>query len=102
MIRPGRTGKHADRPEQDPVRNKARVEALNQYSILDTLPEQSYEDLTELASVICDTPISLVTLVTEDRQWFKSERGFGQRETPLALSFRLGASESTTSEPNSL
>ncbi len=55
--------------------------------LLDTLPEKEYDDLTELAALICDTPISLVTLVTDTRQFFKSRHGLDIAETPIELSF---------------
>jgi PAS domain S-box-containing protein len=64
-----------------------RLETLRSYGILDTLPEQSYEDITKLAAFICETPISLVSLIDSDRQWFKAERGLGVRETPRSQSF---------------
>jgi hypothetical protein len=70
-----------------PVDESDRLAALKKYSILDTLPEQIYEDVTALASLICGTPISLVSLVDADRQWFKSELGLGVKETPRAVSF---------------
>lgn len=66
---------------------QARLSALHGYSILDTLPEQIYDDLTALASLICGTPISLVSLVDADRQWFKSTVGVDLRETPRSMSF---------------
>ncbi len=66
---------------------QARIDALHSLLILDTLPEQNYDDLTELASYVCGTPVSLISLVDEDRQWFKSARGFGLRETPRSQSF---------------
>jgi GAF domain-containing protein len=65
----------------------ARVNALNHYSILDTLPEQIYDDIAALASLICGTPMSLVSLVDTDRQWFKSAVGIEVHETPRAQSF---------------
>jgi GAF domain-containing protein len=65
----------------------ARLAALRRYSVLDTLPEQIYDDITALASLICDTPISLVSLVDAERQWFKSAHGIEVRETPRAQSF---------------
>ena len=64
-----------------------RQKKLDHYQIVDTLPEQTYDDLTFLASLICDTPIALVTLIDKDRQWFKSNHGLEIRETPRAISF---------------
>ncbi|ADW67096.1 sensor histidine kinase [Granulicella tundricola] len=71
----------------DSTAEDRRLEALRQFSILDTLPEQGYEDVTELASFICGTPIALVSLVDAERQWFKSVRGLEARETPVSQSF---------------
>ena len=64
-----------------------RLKALAGYAILDSLPEQGYEDVTELASFICGTPIAVISLIDRDRQWFKSERGWKTRETSRAHSF---------------
>jgi GAF domain-containing protein len=69
------------------VDEKARVAALDAYSIMDTLPEQLYDDVTALASLVCGTPISLVSLVDTDRQWFKSTVGTDMKETPRSVSF---------------
>ena len=67
---------------------QARLAALRRYRILDTEPEQRFDDLTNLASQICDTPISLITLIDSDRQWFKSAFGMGQVcETSRDISF---------------
>ncbi|MFM7328376.1 MAG: ATP-binding protein [Bacteroidota bacterium] len=63
-----------------------RLAALEAYRILDTEPEQLFDDITLLASRICKTPISLITLVDRDRQWFKSRVGFGLPETDRAHS----------------
>ncbi len=65
-----------------------RQAALNSYNILNTLPEEDFDDITRLASAICNTPISLITLVDGDRQWFKSRIGLeGINETPRQYSF---------------
>lgn len=69
------------------IDEKGRLAALHEYSILDTLPEQIFQDVTALASLICGTPISLVSLVDADRQWFKAAVGLEMRETPREYSF---------------
>lgn len=65
----------------------ARVAALNRYAILDTEPEQSFDDLVILAAHTCRTPIAMLSLVDEHRQWFKSKIGVPIRETPREVSF---------------
>src|SRR5688572_15807025 len=70
-----------------------RLKALHQYRILDTDPEQAFDDLTLLASQICGTPIALITLVDEDRQWFKSRVGVSLAETSRSISFCTHAIE---------
>jgi GAF domain-containing protein len=59
-----------------------RLEALNSYDVLDTLPEKEYDAITRLASYICQAPIALITLVDNDKQWFKSKVGLDINETP--------------------
>ena len=63
-----------------------RVESLHASGILDTPVEAVFEDITRIASAVCQTPIAVVTLVDAERQWFKSEVGLGVRETPLETS----------------
>jgi anti-sigma regulatory factor (Ser/Thr protein kinase) len=64
-----------------------RLDALQKYHILDTDPEEAFDDLTLLASQICGTPIALISLVDEDRQWFKSRVGLAAEETSRSISF---------------
>jgi GAF domain-containing protein len=65
----------------------ARVVALQKYDILDTEPEKAFDDLALLASYVCKTPIALISLVDEDRQWFKSKVGVTLSETPRDIAF---------------
>ncbi|MES2030780.1 MAG: GAF domain-containing sensor histidine kinase [Pseudomonadota bacterium] len=60
-----------------------RLKALRSYGILDTALEPSFDDITKIASYVCQTPISIISLVDEDRQWFKSEIGLGVRQTSM-------------------
>lgn len=60
-----------------------RLKKLEDYGVLDSLPEQAFDDLVELASRLTGSPVSLVSLVDQDRQWFKASKGFGPSETGL-------------------
>lgn len=82
----------------DPVLNPAsavpvlpneaeRLAALKSYHILDTAEEEDFDELTALASAICQTPVALITFVDNERQWFKSHHGTEVTETPKAYSF---------------
>jgi GAF domain-containing protein len=66
---------------------KKRLKVLWQYEVLDTVPEELFDDLTELAARICEAPIALISLVDEKRQWFKSKVGTTVSETSRDLSF---------------
>ena len=71
-----------------PIKNEsARVAALQKYAILDTEPERAFDDLVLLASFICNAPIALISLVDQDRQWFKAKVGVTVSETPRELAF---------------
>jgi PAS domain S-box-containing protein len=70
-----------------PFQEIERLRALHNYGVLDTPPEAGFDDLVTLAARICGTPISLVTLVDQDRQWFKARFGLGLTESPRAASF---------------
>lgn len=66
---------------------KKRLQDLQSMQLLDTLPAKEYDNITSLAALICDTPISLVSLVTDTRQFFKSHHGLDISETPIEESF---------------
>jgi len=70
-----------------PDNENERLKALINYQILDTHTEKEFDRLTELASFICNTPISLVSFVDEKRQWFKSRKGLDVQETSRDLAF---------------
>ncbi|MBC7503191.1 MAG: PAS domain-containing protein [Herminiimonas sp.] len=65
----------------------ARLSALNRYDILDSPDEAEFDDLTKLASQICETPIALITFLDGSRQWFKSRVGVELNEAPRDISF---------------
>lgn len=74
-------------PPELPDNEANRLKALESYELLDTLPESDYDDIVRIASLICDTPISLVTLIDKDRQYFKARKGLDVNETPREFAF---------------
>ena len=67
--------------------DQQRLEALQEYGIMDTPPEEEFDNITALASRICGTPISLITLLDDQRQWFKAAVGIDIKETPIEYAF---------------
>ncbi len=64
-----------------------RLDKLKSYEILDTAPEENFDRITRTVATLLDVPISLVSLVDETRQWFKSHYGLDVSETPREMSF---------------
>lgn len=70
-----------------PENESVRLAELYEYNILDTLPEQEYDDITKVASDLCSMPISIISLIDKERQWFKSRVGLDSTETNRDLAF---------------
>lgn len=70
-----------------PLNEARRLRILEEYQILDTEQEDEYDDITKLASEICESPMSTISLIDANRQWFKSAHGISDKETSRALSF---------------
>lgn len=77
----------------------SRLEALRSYDILDSLPEQDYDDIAKLASQICQTPIALISFLEEKRQWFKSSYGIDIQETPREYAFCSHQAQADPEDP---
>jgi two-component sensor histidine kinase/PAS domain-containing protein len=69
-----------------PWNEAERLAALRRYEILDSPSEVEFEDVVRIAAHVCETPIAVVNLIEDHRQWFKAEIGLGVRETPLDVS----------------
>lgn len=70
-----------------PQNESERLEALKRYNILDTLPDNAFDDATALVSYICGVPIAYISFIDESRQWYKSEIGLGVSEVPREITF---------------
>ena len=70
-----------------PADEAERLKALAECAILDTPPEEAYDDLTRLAAFVCGAPLALVSLVDANRQWFKSRLGVREAQTHRNISF---------------
>lgn len=74
-----------------PKNELERLRALYSYNLLDTLPEESYNDLVAIAASICNTPVSLISLVDKNRCWFKAKIGLEQTEAPRNIAYAAHA-----------
>jgi PAS domain S-box-containing protein len=70
-----------------PANEAQRLARLHGLGILDTLPQKAFDDISALAQMICGTPVALITLIDQDRQWFKSRIGVEQPQTPREVAF---------------
>src|SRR5260221_9747573 len=74
-------------PAPLPFNEQERLAVLRSYAILDTPAEPLFDDLAGIAAIVCDTPITTVTLVDEHRQWHKAHVGFTTAEGPRDQAF---------------
>jgi PAS domain S-box-containing protein len=70
-----------------PTNEERRLARLHGLGILDTLPQKAFDDISALAQMICGTPVALITLIDQDRQWFKSRIGVEEQEIPRDVAF---------------
>src|SRR3954462_4902879 len=76
----------AIKPVSPPWSEADRLAALRSYGVLDTPREAAFDEITEIAALVCKAPIALVSFVEDTRQFFKAEVGLGVRETPVDVS----------------
>ena len=69
-----------------PENQADRLEELESYGILDSGPEESFDEVVALVRQLCDVPVALISLVDKDRQWFKARVGFAPPQTPIEMS----------------
>jgi GAF domain-containing protein len=69
-----------------PKNEGKRIKVLWEYDVLDTVPEEVFDELADLAGLICGAPIALISLVDENRQWFKAKVGVNISETSRDVS----------------
>lgn len=70
-----------------PANEAQRLSRLHGLNVLDTLPQKAFDDISALAQLICGTPVALITLIDQNRQWFKSRIGIDEPEIPRELAF---------------
>lgn len=70
-----------------PANEADRLSKLHGLNVLDTLPQKAFDDISALAQLICGTPVALITLIDQNRQWFKSRIGIEEPEIPREMSF---------------
>lgn len=78
---------HFDSASVEPRQEAARQRALDGLRLTDTLPEPAFDAVVRIASAICGVPISLISLIDRDRQWFKARLGLDTQETPRSMAF---------------
>lgn len=66
---------------------EARIAAVQRYNILDTPPEESFDELARVAALVCGTPVAVISIIDKARQWFKARVGMDATETPRSIAF---------------
>ncbi len=79
----------------EPEGEAQRLAALETYAVLDTPAEPGFDDIVRIASQICGTPMALISLIDDRRQWFKAALGVDLSETPREIAFCASAIEQT-------